>query len=450
MEGAERAAALTRRLLGFARAEPENSVPTDAGAVLIDMEQLLDRVIGDTIRVRIDRAADLWPIEVDRHQFENAVLNLAVNARDAMPRGGALVLSTANVSFDAPRSTLTAGDYVRVAVHDTGMGMPPEVVARIFEPFFTTKPLNQGTGLGLSQIYGFMQGVGGAIEVESLEGEGTLVSLIFPRSAGIVARAARASGDPVTAASPKRILVVEDDHRVLASTVAALEELGHRPIPCAEPLGALAAIAKHPDADLVISDVMMPDLTGPEIRVQAAALRPDLPFLFVTGFAEEESRRGIAGCARVAQTLHRLRRWARQSKRRSAQPLSHLTTRDQLRQHDEGGQQRMAALPWLDLDRLPRMPRDLPREIVDTAGKGQAGLGQFGNLTDFAPAAHARPQVTVDRAGYRSLPIPLGNDRDRRRRCCRVAPRVRRAIRWRTSRQSRDANAESNLHRRPG
>jgi signal transduction histidine kinase/ActR/RegA family two-component response regulator len=288
MEGAERAAALTRRLLGFARAEPVNALPTDAGLVITDMQQLLDRVIGDTIRVRIERADSLWPITVDRHQFENAILNLAVNARDAMPDGGELVLSTANV-------TRNDGDFVRVAVVDTGTGMPPEVVARIFEPFFTTKALNQGTGLGLSQIHGFMQTSGGTIEIESREGEGTLVALLFPRGEGVI----EAVGDHAAAieAIPKSrcILVIEDDPRVLTATTAALEELGHQPIPCSEPRNALAMILTHRDADLVISDVMMPDMTGPEIRARAASERPELPFLFVTGFAEEEEVEALQG-----------------------------------------------------------------------------------------------------------------------------------------------------------
>ena len=166
MEGAERAAALTRRLLGFARAEPMDEVPSDADALLADMGQLLDRVIGDMIRVHIERTKGLWPITVDRHQFENAILNLAVNARDAMPDGGSLTLSTDNFAL-TDDATLPPGDYVRVSVVDTGRGMPPEIVARIFEPFFTTKGLNQGTGLGLSQIHGFMLAAGGAIHVDS-------------------------------------------------------------------------------------------------------------------------------------------------------------------------------------------------------------------------------------------------------------------------------------------
>ncbi len=288
MEGAERAAALTRRLLGFARAEPVNALPTDAGAVLSDMEQLLDRVIGDTIRVRIKRSENIWPITVDRHQFENAVLNLAVNARDAMPGGGSLALSTANVMRDG-------AEYVQVAVLDTGIGMPPEVVARIFEPFFTTKALNHGTGLGLSQIHGFMQAAGGTIEIDSREGEGTLVSLLFPRGEGAVEVVNRGAAMMVAAPVSRRILVVEDDPRVLSATTAALEELGHQPIPCGEPHNALAALAAHRETELVISDVMMPDLTGPEIRARAAAERPGLPFLFVTGFAEEEEVEALQG-----------------------------------------------------------------------------------------------------------------------------------------------------------
>jgi signal transduction histidine kinase len=288
MEGAERAAALTRRLLGFARAEPMNALPTDAGLVIADMQQLLDRVIGDTIRVSIDRADSLWPITVDRHQFENAILNLAVNARDAMPDGGSLTLSTANVERES-------GDFVRVSVQDTGIGMPPEVVARIFEPFFTTKGLNQGTGLGLSQIHGFVQAAGGIIEVDSRPGEGTLISLLFPRGEGVIEAVRDDSATLDVAAVARRIIVIEDDPRVLTATSTALEELGHVPIPCSEPRNALATILAHRDADLVISDVMMPDMTGPEIRARALSERFQLPFLFVTGFAEEEEVEALQG-----------------------------------------------------------------------------------------------------------------------------------------------------------
>ena len=300
MEGAERAAALTRRLLGFARAEPVDAVASDAGTMLADMGQLLDRVIGDTIRVRIERTTGLWPITVDRYQFENAVLNLAVNARDAMPDGGTLTLSTAN-ELVADGGDLPAGDYVRVAVLDTGRGMPPEIVARIFEPFFTTKALNQGTGLGLSQIHGFMQAAGGAIRVDSRPGEGTLVSLLFPRGAGSIAAVLSADSGAAEAATKRRVVVIEDDRRVLASTIAALTELGHDTIPCDDPNRALEVIAAHPDAELIISDVMMPDLTGPEIRKRAYVTRPELPFLFVTGFAEEEA----AGALEGAQVLRK-------------------------------------------------------------------------------------------------------------------------------------------------
>ena len=298
MEGAERAAALTRRLLGFARAEPVNARPADANALLDDMGQLLERVIGDTIRVRIERADGLWPIRVDRHQFENAVLNLAVNARDAMPDGGTLVLSTANLSFKPGPGELPPGDYVRVAVLDTGHGMSPEIVARVFEPFFTTKGLAQGTGLGLSQIHGFVQAAGGTIEVESREGEGTLISLLFPRSDGIVIAIGPTDETAVGPVAARQVLVVEDDPRVLASTMAALGELGHRATACGSAADAVGIIAARPDLELVISDVMMPDLTGPQLQARVHAVRAALPFLFVTGFAEEEAVEALAG-ARV-------------------------------------------------------------------------------------------------------------------------------------------------------
>ncbi|MFM9976723.1 MAG: ATP-binding protein [Sphingomonadaceae bacterium] len=288
LEGATRAAALTKRLLAFSRAEPAMPAAADPNMLLADMAELLDRTIGDTIEVRVLPTARPWPVFVDPHQFENAVLNLSVNARDAMPAGGILTIAVDNTSLAAGQvDGASAGDYIRIAVSDTGTGMSEAIRERVFEPFFTTKPVGQGTGLGLSQVFGFVKQSRGAVSVESVLGQGTTVSLFLPRSAAlpkVVTRSERSlpMGRP---RAPRTILVVEDDPRVLAATAEALREIGHRPIACALPSEAHQCLIDHPDIALIVSDVLMPGMTGPEL---VEALRHDhasIPVLFVTGFA---------------------------------------------------------------------------------------------------------------------------------------------------------------------
>jgi signal transduction histidine kinase len=289
MEGATRAAALTKRLLAFSRAEPLMASAADPNILLGDMSDLLDRTIGDMIAVRILPFAGTWPIFVDPHQFENAVLNLAVNARDAMPNGGTLTISIANGTLAKKDfEGAPAGDYVRIAVTDTGTGMNDEVRRRIFEPFFTTKPLGSGTGLGLSQVFNFARQSEGSVVVESTPGQGTTVAMFLPRSAelprnerSVPAR----KGQPLAILPAHSILVVEDDPRVLTATAEALRELGHQPIPCLLAANAAQVLRDHPDVSLIISDVLMPGMTGPELVATLQAEHPNLPVLFVTGFA---------------------------------------------------------------------------------------------------------------------------------------------------------------------
>jgi len=291
LEGANRAAALTRRLLSFARAEPLLPGGVGAGQLMRDMSDLLDRTIGERIEVRILSEADTWPVWVDAYQLENAILNLAVNARDAMNGEGLLTMSAANVRLDDGEiGTLAGGDYVRIAVADNGTGMSAETLERVFEPFFTTKPVGQGTGLGLSQISGFARQSGGDVAIESALGEGTTVSIYLPRHAGQVKAAPeRAAANPAKRATVNTgtILVVEDDPRVRAATGTALEELGYSFILCGSGPEALAELEKRDDIGLVITDVVMPGMTGPELAHTVRARHPDIGLLFVTGYVGE-------------------------------------------------------------------------------------------------------------------------------------------------------------------
>jgi signal transduction histidine kinase/ActR/RegA family two-component response regulator len=293
MEGASRAAALTRRLLAFARAEPLLPEAVSPDALIQGMHELLDRTLGERIAVRTRFANDDWAVWVDRHQLENALLNLAVNARDAMDGEGTLTIATATRTI-APGELgdLRPGDYIAISVADTGCGMDKAVLDRVFEPFFTTKPVGKGTGLGLSQIFGFVRQSSGEIVIASQPGFGTTVTLLLPRFVG-AQRLAPAPVEPVRAVPSgaqeqyATILVVEDDPRVLNATVEALAELGHTPIPCPGPDEAEALIDAHPDVRLVLTDVVMPGTTGPELVGLLRPRHPHLGVLFVTGYAGE-------------------------------------------------------------------------------------------------------------------------------------------------------------------
>ena len=293
MEGANRAAALTRRLLAFARAEallPQGMCPD---ALVRGMSDLMDRTLGERIRVAIESQPDSWQIWVDRHQLENAILNLAVNARDAMENEGILTIRTANVTLAADEvGEAQPGDYVRIDVADTGEGMSPAVLERVFEPFFTTKPVGKGTGLGLSQIFGFVRQSGGEIAIRSVEGQGTTVSLFLPRHVPDAAQdAVAAAGDGAARAAPQadgRIaLIVEDDPRVLTATAGAMTELGFHVLTADAPDAALALLARGEPVDLIVTDVLMPGMTGPEMIARIAPDHPGIAVLFVTGYAAE-------------------------------------------------------------------------------------------------------------------------------------------------------------------
>ncbi len=291
MEGATRAAALTRRLLSFARSEPLLPERVGAAELVGGMSDLLDRTLGERIRIEVDLAEDNWPTYVDPHQLENAIVNLAVNARDAMNGTGALRIATRNVTLVANQvGDIQAGEYICVAVTDTGCGMTPDVLDRAFEPFFTTKPVGKGTGLGLSQIFGFAHQSGGEVGIESEVGKGTTVSIYLPRTRAQApalheGKAPRGDNDVIVAGA--RILVVEDDPRVRSSTVEALQDLDYDPVACSSGEEAIARFDAQ-TFDLVISDIVMPEMTGPELIKILKERRTDFAVLFVTGYVGEE------------------------------------------------------------------------------------------------------------------------------------------------------------------
>ncbi len=302
MEGAVRAAALTKRLLAFARAEPLLPAAHDPHVLVANMVELLDRTLGDTIEIVIDSADDAqWLVFVDAHQLENVILNLAVNARDAMPDGGTLTIATDTATLGQNTvAGLAAGDYVRIAVADTGRGMDPAIADRVFEPFFTTKAHGRGTGLGLSQAFGFVTQSGGAIRIESTPGAGTIVSLWLPRHTAEMPPAAAPAivgRSPATRQIGRATLVIEDDPRVLSATAAALAELGHEPIPCGNPGDVPDILRARRDIELIVSDVLMPGISGPDLVAAIRSLHPDIPVLFMTGFAGDiDDAARFGGC----------------------------------------------------------------------------------------------------------------------------------------------------------
>ena len=313
-DGANRAAALTRRLLAFSREDSLKPEPIGAAALVAGMSDLLDRTLGDAITVITRDAADGWRVCADRVQLENALLNLAVNARDAMAGRGVLTIATSAVTLGHHEiDHCAAGDYVAIAVTDDGCGMSSAVVERVYEPFFTTKAAGKGTGLGLSQIFGLVRQLHGEITIVTAEGDGTTVTLYLPRDHGNEQTGAVIDLQSATVTAPAAaftILVVEDDPRVLAATMGALEELGHRGIACDAPERAAGLLDMHPDVDLILSDVLMPGKTGPELIAEIGPRYPHVAILFVTGYAGEAnaSEFGDHGVLRKPFTLAALDR----------------------------------------------------------------------------------------------------------------------------------------------
>ena len=295
MQSAQRAAALTHRLLAFSRRQPLEPRAVCINVQIDAMAEMTRRTIGPEIRIEVHAAADLWPTRCDPNQLENALLNLVINARDAMAESGVLTISTANCPLDAAtaaRGEAVAGDYVRLTVSDTGVGMTPETISRVFEPFFTTKPIGHGTGLGLSMVYGFARQSGGLVQIDSRLGAGTDVHLYLPRMHGEVAAelslpAAARPAQP-GAPPPKTILVVDDEPQVRELITALLRELGHHCIEAHDGPDGLRVLESPTQAiDLLITDVGLPGLSGRQLAAQARALRSELKVLFITGYASD-------------------------------------------------------------------------------------------------------------------------------------------------------------------
>ncbi|HKY79977.1 MAG TPA: ATP-binding protein, partial [Sphingobium sp.] len=293
MQGAERAAMLTQRLLAFSRRQPLAPERIDPNRLVSSMSDLLARALGEMIEVEMIQTAGAWPIEIDTNQMENALLNLAVNARDAMPDGGKLTIEVANTHIDAHYAALeedvAPGQYVMVCLSDTGEGMDAETLSHAIEPFFTTKEVGRGTGLGLSMVYGFIKQSGGHIRVYSERGHGTTVKIYLPRAQGPAAANDREvePAHPPRSAGQETILVCEDDEKVRAYSVEVLGELGYRVIEAGHGQAALEALDRaSPPVDLLFTDVVLPGgMNGADIARQALARRPGLKVLFATGYA---------------------------------------------------------------------------------------------------------------------------------------------------------------------
>ncbi len=295
VDGATRAATLTARLLAFSRRQPLSPEAIDANALVGGMTNLLSRTLGETVTIDLKLADGLWPTFADPNQLENAILNLCVNAVDAMPRGGTLTITTDNavLAGDAvdDGEALLGGEFVALTVADTGTGMPPEVIARAFEPFFTTKPVGKGTGLGLSQLYGFARQSGGRATIASREGVGTSVSLYLPRhaAAGAAPDASASFAEPVQArAAGTTLLLVEDDEAVRHLGSCTLRDAGYEVIEASTGPEALHLLQTRPQVALLFTDVVLKgSLDGRELAERARMLRPGLPVLFTTGYASD-------------------------------------------------------------------------------------------------------------------------------------------------------------------
>ena len=289
-DGARRAALLTQRLLAFSRQQPLKPEPIQINRLVGGMAELIRRALGGNVILETVLAAGAWRVHADPNQLENVILNLAVNARDAMPEGGRLTIETQNAHLDARyvagNPGLAAGQYVLIAVTDSGMGMTEAVIAKAFDPFFTTKEVGKGTGLGLSQVYGFVKQSGGHVKIYSEPGQGTTVKIYLPRLIGSEA----ANVDEVSAEeiplgeSQEVVLVVEDEPAVRAFSVDALTELGYRVLEADGAAAALRLLDTHPEVILMFTDVVMPEVNGAKLAQEARRRRPDLKILFTTGY----------------------------------------------------------------------------------------------------------------------------------------------------------------------
>lgn len=290
-EGAQRAASLTARLLAFSRQQPLAPKVLDANKVVSGMSELLRRTIGEPVHIETVLAGGLWRICADPGQIESVLVNLCVNARDAMPEGGQLTIETANTDLDdryaRDHSEVVSGQYVMISITDTGIGMTAETIERAFEPFYTTKEVGKGTGLGLSQAFGFVKQSSGHLKIYSELGHGTSIKVYLPRYTGndavIEAREVKAAGLP-KGSRTEIVLVVEDETQVRHISVDALRELGYTVVQAASPYEALQQLELQPSICLLFTDIIMPDMNGRQLADLAVKQRPDLKVLYTTGY----------------------------------------------------------------------------------------------------------------------------------------------------------------------
>ncbi|MDQ1078175.1 response regulator [Pseudoroseomonas cervicalis] len=286
---AERGSTLTQRLLSFSRKRELQLKATDVNQLVLDMDELLLRSIGQAELQRSLEPA-LWPAMVDPEQLGLALLNLCINSRDAMPEGGQITITTRNLQAGEDAvPDLAPGDYVAIAVTDTGEGMPPAILAQAFEPFFTTKEVGKGTGLGLSMVYGLTRQSGGTAAIRSAPGEGTTVELFLPRAERLEPSPCGGEGAPLVARRTVTVLVVDDDPGVRGVTATFLADLGHRVVEVAEGEAALRTLSERQDIGLLVTDVAMPRMDGTELAERARALQPSLPVLLLTGYADPQT-----------------------------------------------------------------------------------------------------------------------------------------------------------------
>ncbi len=295
---ANRAAALTHRLLAFSRRQPVDPKPLNANELIGSIEELLRRSMGETVILNTELAPDLSLVRCDPNQLENALLNLVINARDAMPDGGRVKIVTRNVQLkeqDSLKYELSPGHYVSIQVIDSGVGMPADVKARAFDPFFTTKPIGQGTGLGLSMIYGFVRQSDGSVRIESEQGKGTSIEICLPRFDGVESSEVT---DTMTVEGfqpdhGEIILVVEDEAVVRLLVVETLQDLGYRALEAADGQAAIRILQSNQRVDLLVTDIGLPGLNGRQLADAGRVTRPNLKILFMTGYAENAASSGF-------------------------------------------------------------------------------------------------------------------------------------------------------------
>ena len=289
-EAAERGSLLTAQMLAFSRRQKLEPRAVNLNETVLQMRDLLQSTMGGSVRIETRLQPDLWPAMIDPTQIELVILNLAINARDAMDVGGLLTVETANVTLDAATrpEEPPAGEHVMISVTDTGSGMTPEVLAKVFEPFFTTKEVGKGSGLGLSQVYGLAKQSGGGVHIDSKPGDGTSVRVYLPRAAGVTERPAAAEENGSIDAAPKdiKVLVVDDDSAVREVTAGILADLGYGVVEAGSGGAALDLLEREAGIDVLLLDFAMPGMNGAELAREARNRRPNVPILFVTGYAD--------------------------------------------------------------------------------------------------------------------------------------------------------------------